>query len=187
MLWNWETIDACFLTEKWRIRSYGGFAGLCIGVILIVVLLEALRRAAKVYDQYLAAQHRRAMSSVTTTTTTTAAAATMAAAAGDDAGRSDGSGSLIAKGGRRDRRQHESFDPSCPPSPLRRCEPFRPNVWQQAVRALLHALQFAVAYWVMLLAMYYNGFVIICIIIGSFIGAFVFQWERIGAGGGSDQ
>jgi len=21
MLWNWETIDACFLTRSWRIRS----------------------------------------------------------------------------------------------------------------------------------------------------------------------
>jgi hypothetical protein len=32
--------------------------------------------------------------------------------------------------------------------------PFRPNVLQQAMRALLHMLQFAVAYFVMLLAMY---------------------------------
>ena len=59
-------------------------------------------------------------------------------------------------------------------------EPFRPTVAQQAVRALLHTLHFALAYWIMLMAMYYNGFIIICIIIGAFVGSFVFQWERIG-------
>lgn len=33
----------------------------------------------------------------------------------------------------------------------------RLRVWQQAVRSLLYMLQFAVGYFVMLLAMYYNG------------------------------
>lgn len=30
------------------------------------------------------------------------------------------------------------------------------------------------------LAMYYNGYIIICIFIGAFVGAFVFQWEVLG-------
>ena len=30
--------------------------------------------------------------------------------------------------------------------------------------------------------MYYNGYIIICIFIGAFLGAFVFQWEVIGLG-----
>jgi copper transporter 1 len=54
---------------------------------------------------------------------------------------------------------------------------FRPNVFQQAIRALLHTLQFAVAYFVMLLAMYYNGYIIICIFIGAYIGYFMFGYE----------
>ncbi len=28
--------------------------------------------------------------------------------------------------------------------------------------------------------MYYNGYIIICIFIGAFLGAFVFQWEPLG-------
>lgn len=28
--------------------------------------------------------------------------------------------------------------------------------------------------------MYYNGYIIICIFIGAFLGAFVFQWETLG-------
>jgi len=30
------------------------------------------------------------------------------------------------------------------------------------------------------LAMYYNGYIIICIFIGAYLGALVFQWETIG-------
>lgn len=50
---------------------------------------------------------------------------------------------------------------------------------QQTIRALLHMLQFALAYFVMLLAMYYNGYLIICIFIGAFLGAFIFSWESV--------
>ncbi|RYP48748.1 hypothetical protein DL768_005405 [Monosporascus sp. mg162] len=153
MLWNWETIDACFLSDKWRIRSHGAFAGLCIGVILMVVLLEALRRASKLYDRRLISQHKR-----------TIAMAAVHDNKHDSGEATKGSGSLIAK-------SHRPFGTNVP---------FRPNLWQQVVRALLHMLQFALAYWIMLMAMYYNGFIIICIIIGAFVGAFVFQWERMG-------
>jgi len=50
------------------------------------------------------------------------------------------------------------------------------------VRALLHMAQFAIAYIIMLLAMYYNGYIIICIFIGAFFGAFIFQWESVTIG-----
>ncbi|KAF2180798.1 hypothetical protein K469DRAFT_525694, partial [Zopfia rhizophila CBS 207.26] len=56
---------------------------------------------------------------------------------------------------------------------------FRPNLAQQAVRALLHMVQFAIACIVMLLAMHYNGYVILSIFIGAFLGNFTFNWETI--------
>jgi copper transporter 1 len=59
---------------------------------------------------------------------------------------------------------------------------FRPNIFQQAIRALFHVVQFPIAYFVMLLAMYYNGYIVICIIIGAYLGAFVFGWETIKLG-----
>lgn len=61
-----------------------------------------------------------------------------------------------------------------------RTKPFRPSFAQQLVRALLYTLQFALGYWILLLATYYNGYVIISIIGGAFIGSFLFQWEEIG-------
>lgn len=30
--------------------------------------------------------------------------------------------------------------------------------------------------------MYYNGYILICIFVGSFIGSFIFQWESLGGG-----
>ena len=131
MLWNWNTIDTCFIARSWHIRSRGMFAGSCIGVILLVMALEALRRAVKEYDRYLVRQHRAYVS---------------------------GSGSDFASGS----------------------TSFHPTIVQQAIRALLHLLQFAVAYFVMLLAMYYNGYFIICILIGAYLGSFVFHWEAMG-------
>ncbi|KAI1500235.1 putative high affinity copper protein [Biscogniauxia marginata] len=150
MLWNWDTVGACFLSKSWQIKSEGGFAALCIGVILLVLLLELLRRTAKTYDRHLIRQHQKS--------------ANLAADKAHPRGETANGSPLIAK-------SHHALVPPVP---------FRPNIRQQAIRALLHTLQFALAYWIMLLAMYYNGYIIISIIIGAFIGSFIFQWERIG-------
>ena len=77
---------------------------------------------------------------------------------------------------------------------------FSPSTLQQAIRAAIHVVQFGVAYFVMLLAMYYNGkstafcntafwkqkhrltlhtgYFLICIITGAFIGSFIFSWDQ---------
>lgn len=53
---------------------------------------------------------------------------------------------------------------------------FRASPLQQLVRSLLHACTFGVAYIVMLLAMYYNGYMIISIFLGAFLGKFLCDW-----------
>ena len=152
---NTDTILG-FIAKSWRITSKGMFAGSCIGVILLVIALEALRRAGKEYDRYIVAQHLASINSTT----------------------SDGSSAASGN--------------SKTPVTTTRCTPtvqnFRPSVVQQAIRSLLHMLQFAVAYFVMLLAMYYNGYIIICIFIGAYIGYFLCGWETLSVGkGGQDR
>ncbi|KAL0954200.1 hypothetical protein HGRIS_005328 [Hohenbuehelia grisea] len=139
MLWNWNTVNTCFIARSWQITSTGMFAGSCIGVLLLTMSLEFLRRTVKEYDRFLVRKH--------------ALAAAASAVAND------------TKGG---------VPSSC------HTGAFRPTFLEQAVRAFLHMVQFAVAYFVMLLAMYYNGYFIICIFIGAYLGAFVFHWEPIG-------
>lgn len=53
---------------------------------------------------------------------------------------------------------------------------FRASPLQQAVRSALHAVSLGVAYIVMLLVMSYNGYVIICVIIGGGLGKFFCDW-----------
>ena len=62
---------------------------------------------------------------------------------------------------------------------------FRATPVQQLIRSAIHAATFGVAYIVMLLAMYFNGYIIISIIIGAFIGKFLCDWmvQRVPIGG----
>ncbi|VUC24990.1 unnamed protein product [Clonostachys rosea] len=64
MLWTWDTIDTCVLASSWQITSGGIMAASCIGVALLVVLLEVVRRASKEYDNFLLGQYQRRASYV---------------------------------------------------------------------------------------------------------------------------
>jgi copper transporter 1 len=149
--------DLGFIASSWHVKSQGAFAGSCIGVILLVVLLEFLRRAGKEYDRYIVAQHIKTLSP------------TVSSSASSAAGTSKNPTTATA-------------------SRIDVAPRFRPNILQQAIRALLHMCQFAVAYFVMLLAMYFNGFIIICIFIGAYIGYFIFGYESFNVSqGGKDR
>jgi copper transporter 1 len=53
---------------------------------------------------------------------------------------------------------------------------FRASGLQQLVRAVIHGATLAVAYIVMLLIMYYNGYIFISIILGAVLGKFLCDW-----------
>ncbi|KAG6209560.1 hypothetical protein E4U50_002924 [Claviceps purpurea] len=152
MLWNWYTIDACFLSPSWHITNQAMFAATCIGVILLVMLVELTRRLGREYDAFLLRQFQREAS----------------------------------------RRYLDDVDPSgsTSSSSLVRSQSvavvatFRASLLQQLARSVLHAVTFGVAYIVMLLAMYFNGYVIICIFIGAGLGKFFCDWleVRVAAG-----
>lgn len=58
----------------------------------------------------------------------------------------------------------------------RRTLTFRASPIQQLIRALIHAVTFGLAYIIMLLAMYFNGYIIISIILGAGVGKFLCDW-----------
>lgn len=153
MLWNWNTIDSCFIARSWRITSNSMFAGSCIGVILLVIALEFLRRASKEYDQFIVAQYAKKLAASTP-------AAEVSSSNSSDHGKGASTSAAAAA--------------ACAPLAT---QTFRPTLLQQAIRALFHMLTFTVAYFVMLLAMYYNGYILICIFIGAYLGFFIFGWE----------
>ncbi|KAK4099407.1 Ctr-domain-containing protein [Parathielavia hyrcaniae] len=155
MLWNWYTIDACFLSSSWQINSNGAFAATCIGVVLMVVLLEALRRAGKEYDEHIQRDFA-------------ARVALLANAAAGPAGDAAAATACPAAAGRRPEEEGAALLPQT--------ATFRASPLQQFVRALIHAATFGLAYIVMLLAMYYNGYIIICIVLGAMLGKFLCDW-----------
>jgi copper transporter 1 len=53
MLGNWQTINTCVLTSSWHIRTEAQFAGTCIGVFLIVFLIETVRRWSREFDRWI--------------------------------------------------------------------------------------------------------------------------------------
>jgi copper transporter 1 len=59
MLWNWNIVDSCFLSESWHITNNAMFAASCIGTALLVVALEFLRRVSTEYDAFLLRQFQR--------------------------------------------------------------------------------------------------------------------------------
>ncbi|KAL8825980.1 MAG: hypothetical protein Q9191_004077 [Dirinaria sp. TL-2023a] len=172
MLWNWNTIDACFISSTWHITSKGMFAGSCIGVVCLVCALEFLRRLSREYDRYIAL---KAGSGTYTSMSQSPRGLNMANGYGPDKKANSVSASERAVTGSTSKDDNDDNDGAF--SGVRQPALFRPTPPQQAIRAMLHMLQFGVAYFIMLLAMYYNGFIIICILLGAFIGAFVFSWD----------
>ncbi|KAH7409284.1 Ctr copper transporter family-domain-containing protein [Cadophora sp. MPI-SDFR-AT-0126] len=53
MLLNWHTIDACFLSSLFHIRSSFTFFLACLGAFFLVISLEFLRRFQRQFDRYL--------------------------------------------------------------------------------------------------------------------------------------
>jgi solute carrier family 31 (copper transporter), member 1 len=113
------------------------FAASCIGVALLTVTLEFIRRLGKEYDAFLLRQFRR---------------------------------------------RAEQLHPYQPKADCNvsdddaRTMMFRASALQQLVRAIIHAVTFGLAYIIMLLSMYYNGYIIISIIIGAGLGKFLCDW-----------
>ncbi|KUI69262.1 Copper transport protein ctr4 [Cytospora mali] len=149
MLWNWYTIDSCFLAESWHVSSQGAFAASCIGTILLVMVLEALRRFGREYDDWILRGFQ-------------ARAATLS-----DCSSSRNNGSVAKVG----------FETTVSAARVDgRLVVFRASPLQQVIRSVIHAVSLGVAYIVMLLVMSYNGYIIICVIIGGGLGKFFFDW-----------
>ncbi|KAJ5641856.1 hypothetical protein N7490_005856 [Penicillium lividum] len=134
MLFNFYTIDACFLSAGWQIKNGGMFAATCIGIILLVILVEFCRRMGREYDDFLTRSFQRQVRQAAYT------------------------------------------------SAKNRAITFRATPLQQLTRAIIHAVTFAGAYITMLLAMYFNVYVLICIFIGAGLGKFFCDWMVVTIG-----
>lgn len=165
------------------------FAGSCIGVICLVLCLEFLRRIAREYDAFIVHRARLRAHFLSPSSLSSSPSSSLLSPERDGgvAECCQPQGQTQTQTQVQDQAQSQSkSDPiptiSGPSTGLasgEKMELVRPTFTEHTVRSLLHMLQFAVAYFVMLLAMYFNGYFIICIFIGAFLGAFLFSWEPL--------
>jgi copper transporter 1 len=211
MLWNWYTIDACFLSTTWQVKSGQGFAGTCIAVVTLVLTLSALNKLGRIYDRYLAYKARRV--------DFVPSNEDFLVERNEKPYRDSEQSSSVDEGKHGEMMDTDVIAPvgqcssvmkapqSCcsskplpPPRPIvstldkfgavtssprprlqtRHSKPIRRTLTQQIIRSLIHTAQLAVAYFTMLLAMYFNGYIIISILIGAFLGEMLFGWDMAG-------
>lgn len=196
-----------FLAKSWHIRSHGMFAGSCIGVIFLVLVLELLRRVGREYDAFILRRARLTRMYMPGSSDDSdqskangrnyqginiddgaskptdcdrcckAPPYTFAQDDGITTAANSSSNTNIPKQGAASADAIMLVEPSAQRPGV--MDPYRPSLVEQLVRAFMHMLQFAVAYIIMLLAMYFNGYIIICIFIGAFLGSLIFSWEPV--------
>ncbi|SCU77636.1 LAMI_0A01816g1_1 [Lachancea mirantina] len=197
MLWNWYTIDTCFISRSWRNDTRGKFAGSCIGCFLLVFVAQWLNRVSRQFDIELA--ERRKIKTL----------AQMSSKYSGDMGGSSSSLSKEETAELSNLLQESDIKTSfkallatmshtwyvrrtrAASSALPNCcvaEPFDvyPTILDHILRALIFTLQWGLSYIIMLLFMYYNGYIIISCLLGALFGRLFFNFEPLVSYGGAN-
>lgn len=182
MLGNWQTINSCFLTSSWHINSQAQFAGTCIGVFLLVLLIEIVRRFGREWDRYIAKNafinaRNGLIKSGQENQTPSDLVHTIPI---DDKERNV---TTTMESSQKPQSQQQKgsmrsfFGDSNRSNKLLGRPQMQPTTIQQCIRSLLYGIQFAGAYVVMLIAMSFNGYILISIVLGGIVGHFVSTWD----------
>lgn len=155
MLWNWYTIDTCFIARSWHVKSRGGFAGSCIGVFFLVVASQWLHRFAREYD--VALMHKYLPTAQAATKLESESSLEVVAVSPNSAAYALSHRWLWR--------------------PLN-ASGAQPNPLEQLTRSVLFTLEWGLSYIIMLLFMYYNGYIIISCILGAFVGRLLFTFNE---------
>lgn len=171
MLGNWKTIGTCFLTRSWMISTQAQFAGSCIGVAFWVILTECIRRFAREYDRLIVVN---AVESITKSQQDFPEKwIENSFQSSPSMGEGQGTRSLPTHAW--------GMVFGLPPRALRANGiKIRPTFVQQCIRTVLYGMQFTSAYLIMLIAMTYNGYMLLSIILGAMVGYFATTWDTLG-------
>lgn len=155
MLWNWYTIDSCFIARSWHVRTKGMFAGTCIGVFLMVFFSQWLARVAKEFDK--AVDSQRVVRSFPLESDSSV----------------DKSGDYCAPRAQKAKTIDQPILYTLSHRWL--FQPANVSFVNHVIKCGLFTIQWGLSYLIMLLFMYYNGYVIISCILGAFFGKMAFS------------
>lgn len=172
MLWNWYTDDVCFIAESWKTSTKGIFAGTCIGVFGLLLAINWWRRILSQYKIYCAELRNEEVKE------------------------------YIASGGTVTERntsnthmtpffktlKHEwfwRFDKNLCVEVDNKIYIY-PSVFEHILYCIGDTMEWSVHHCIMLLFMYFNGYVFISCMIGAGVGFMLFQNKPLEkASGGS--
>ncbi|KAF3940033.1 hypothetical protein ABW19_dt0206830 [Dactylella cylindrospora] len=186
MYWNWYTLDACFLSKSWHITSAGMFAGSCIGIVFLVVIVEGFRRLARELDRYIVRDWKKRAAAAARGVDVSIPAdgakivessESVAEGVGSPAEDAPVAGATapVVKSTGKSKGLLSRF---CPyPTASRSPSTPRPTFLQLLLKSFIYAVLIGVSYILMLLAMYYNGYIFFCLVIGAWLGNFLFGWD----------
>lgn len=201
MLWNWYTINSCFLARSWHVTSRGMFAGTCIGVFFWVMAYCWFHRFIVEYDnailEYKIKKYHMECRSCcgdneegngccgnTPNNEISDAKDSSSSSSDDDTKKTE-------------HKELSNIQTKSPGSdfwtPLKNTFSHKwylawikkekntiyPNPIEHVARSGLYLMEWTVSYLIMLLWMYYNGYLIITMILGYFFGQLFFNYTPL--------
>lgn len=154
MLWNWYTVDSCFIARSWHVRSKGAFAASCVGVFFLVVASQWLHRFVREYDVALINKYENNTKLSESKLSETSSDLPTAKSA------------LVST------LSHLWLLKSVSPHEI------KATPLEHLFRCFLFTVEWGLSYLIMLLFMYYNGFIIISCILGAFAGRLLFTYNE---------
>jgi copper transporter 1 len=192
MLWNWYTIDSCFLARSWHVTSRGMFAGTCIGVFFWIIAYCWFHRFIVEYDNAIVEYKEKKYH-------IDACAACCGNNCGNETTESESSDAVKESDTLANNQitVDTNKDVASPGSdfwtPLkntfshkwylawmkRKENEIYPSPAEHIGRSGLYLMEWTVSYLIMLMWMYYNGYLIITMILGYFFGQLLFNYTPL--------
>jgi len=150
MLWNTQIINTCIVFPQWHIYSHTGFVISCLAIVGLSVLYEYLRLVQKKYDIHVAQQLVASGKGKARSATPSASGRNSPEIDYEESGLLSGRKALKAPIG-------------TPLPPVTR-----------AIRASLYGATVFLSFFLMLVFMTYNAYLIAAVVVGAAIGHYVF-------------
>ncbi|TGO20379.1 hypothetical protein BPAE_0301g00060 [Botrytis paeoniae] len=163
MLLNFHTTSTCYLHPSLQVHKSIQFLLICLFSFLLPVLLETARRYQRTYDRYLRSKNVYRIQQKSLETADGDEEDKHLLGQNDNLKRADRSGLLEWKWMRIPRISVEA--------------------WEQFLRAGIHGVQFVISYTVMMMWMYSNGYIMICILLGAITGFGMFTRDMLEVSG----
>ncbi|EXM30570.1 Ctr copper transporter [Fusarium oxysporum f. sp. vasinfectum] len=174
MLWNWNTIGTCFISKAWYMDSGGKFGITCFGAFMLVMLLEFLARVSREWERHRFARGAPNSQGPYAPAAGIELAVLQPAAAQPDDIQPVASRPASATGPNNGKDANDANNDANP------IPNFCPSFVEHAfINAILHTVQCIITYILILMAVSFNGYIIISMFIGAYVGALCFQRDPL--------